>query len=169
MPVSTVIMSFNPIPREFSARIETLFGPDVGYYNAANLKQMSLFTGLRELWQIRAEKLVIAIDSETSRPLIGPLSVAAAFTRAGSIEVVWPDLHVEPLRRSALIGNMFRVGLGTLRGRRALAWSQTGRRELGRVARPRFVAPATGRRISTWMRTSRSVLPWAGRWGTRRA
>lgn len=146
-PVSTVIMCFNPVPREFSARIETLFGMDVGYYNAANLKQISLFAGLRELWQIRTEKLIVAIDSETSRPLIGPLSVAAAFTRARSIEVVWPDLHVEPLRRIALIGNMLRVCLGTLRGRRALARSQTVRRELDRMARSRLVAPATGRRI----------------------
>jgi glycosyltransferase involved in cell wall biosynthesis len=147
MQVSTVIMSFNPVPREFSARIEALFGTDVSYYNAAKLKQISLFAGLRELWQIRAEKLAIAIDSETSRPLIGPLSVAAAVTRARSIAVVWPDLHVEPLRRIALIRNVLRVCLGTLRGRRALARSQTGRRELDRVARPRFVAPATGRRI----------------------
>ena len=147
MPVSTVIMSFNPIPREFSARIEALFGADVSYYNAAKLKQISLCAGLRELWQIRAEKLVIAIDSETSRPLIAPLSVAAAVTRVRSIAVVWPDLHVEELRRTALIGNVFRVFIGTLRARRALARSQAGRRELDRVARPRFVGPATGRRI----------------------
>src|ERR1700730_1720706 len=84
-----VVMSFHPVTKEFSEKIERVCGPIDGYYDAASLRKLPLAAGIRELRSVRTEKLVIALENDAARALIGPLSIAAFFSRAKSIEVVW--------------------------------------------------------------------------------
>src|SRR5512139_359508 len=116
-----VVMSFHPVTRSFAERIAGTCGPVDSYYDAANLRKLSPIAALRHLRDLRADRLVIALESEISTALIAPLSIAAGLTRAGSLAVVWPDLRVEPVGRLAALQNLLRLGLDTLASRRALA------------------------------------------------
>lgn len=142
-----VVMHFGPLTKEFRARIQGTVGPNAVYYDASDLRKMSLFAGLRDLRRVEAERTFIAIESAAARPLIGPLSLAAAFIRARSIQVIWPDLRVEALSRVKAIGSVFRLLSETVRGRRALARYKTRMAELEQTSSPRALPPARGHRI----------------------
>jgi glycosyltransferase involved in cell wall biosynthesis len=141
---SCVVMSFHPLTTEFLARVEAICGPINGQYDAANLRKMSILSGLRELRRIRAARLVLALEGEAGCALIGPLSIAALFTRASSITVVWSDLSVQPLRRATALLNIARVVRDTLSSRGALARTKAAGADLEKRAMPRSVPPASG-------------------------
>ena len=147
MPSPVMVMSFNPLTQDFRARVEGLIGGNPAYYNAANLRRMSVLAAIRDLRGLRAERMVIAIESEAGRALIGPLSLAAALTRAGTIDIVWPDLRLEAFRRANAARSVFFLARDTWRGRRALARSQRTMRQLVDNRAPRQIAAATGSRI----------------------
>src|SRR5262245_24705794 len=139
-----VVMSFHPVTTEFSARIETICGPVTGYYDAAILRKMSILSGLRSLRRIPVSHLILALEGDASRALIGPLSIAALFTRASSITVVWSDLRVQPLRRATALVNIVRAIRDTVSSRWALARSKAEGAEFEKRILPRSVPPASG-------------------------
>jgi glycosyltransferase involved in cell wall biosynthesis len=143
-PKSVVLMSFHPLTTDFSARVEAICGPITGHYDAANLRRMSIWSALRELRQIRATHLILALEGEAGRALIGPLSIAALFTRTSRITVVRSDLRAQPLRRATALANVVRVIRDSLASRRALSRSKTDGAELERRRMPRSVPPAPG-------------------------
>ena len=142
-----VVMSFHPITKEFSQRIERLCGPVDSYYDAAALRKLSVRAGIRELRNIRTEKLVLALESNVARALIGPLSIAASFTRANAIEVIWPDLRIEPVRRLSALRYVGRAAYDTLASRRSLARLTREGMEMRKSPMPRSVRPSNGSRI----------------------
>ena len=142
-----VVMSFHPITKEFSQRIERLCGAVDSYYDAAGLRRLSLRAGIRELRNIRTEKLVLALESNVAKALIGPLSIAASFTRANAIEVIWPDLRIEPVRRLSALRYVGRAAYDTLVSRRSLARLMRDGMEMRASAMPRSVRPGSGSRI----------------------
>jgi glycosyltransferase involved in cell wall biosynthesis len=142
-----VVMSFHPITKEFSQRIERLCGAVDSYYDAAGLRKLSLRAGIRELRNIRTEKLVLALESNVARALIGPLSIAASFTRANAIEVIWPDLRVEPVRRLSALRYVGQAAYDTLASRRSLARLTRDGMEMKKSPMPRSVRPGNGSRI----------------------
>lgn len=117
------------------------------YYDAANLRKLSPVAALRQLRSLRAEKLVIALESEVSTALIAPLSIAASLTRVGSLAVVWPDLRVEALGRLGGLQNLVQLGVDTLSSRRALARRLREGEAMRRLPMPRQVPPSRGARI----------------------
>jgi glycosyltransferase involved in cell wall biosynthesis len=149
VPVASglVVMSFHPITKEFSEQIEKMFGPIDACYDAANLRKLPLTAGIRQLRNIRTEKLVVALENDAARALIGPLSIAASFTRANAIAAVWPDLHVEPVRRLGALRNVARAIFDTLVSRRSLARMMRDGRQMSKAPMPRSVAPGSGSRI----------------------
>jgi len=141
---SAVVMSFHPLTGEFLARVEAICGPIEGCYDAAKLRKMSILEGLRELRQIQAERLILALEGDAGHALIGPLSIAALFTRASDITVVWPDLRLQRLRHATAILNIARLMRDTLSSRLALARTKKAGAELERRVMPRPVSPASG-------------------------
>src|SRR5262249_3201850 len=141
---SVVVMSFHPLTTEFSLRIEAISGPITEYYDAAILRKMSILSGLRALRRIRVSRLILALEGDASGALIGPLSIAALFTRASSITVIWSDLRVQQLRRAAALVNIARVIRDTVSSRRALARSKAAGAELEKRILPRSLPPASG-------------------------
>jgi glycosyltransferase involved in cell wall biosynthesis len=140
-------MSFHPLTKTFSEQIERICGPVDLYYNAAELRKSSLPAALRELRRLRTDELVIALEIDAGRGLIGPLSIASAFTRAKSIEVVWPDLRVESVHRLGVIRQVGQSIYDTLSARRALArWMRVGTK-MQETSMPRTVIPSSGARI----------------------
>lgn len=142
-----IVMSFHPVTRSFAERIAGICGPVDEYYDAASLRKLSPVAALRQLRDLRADKLVIALESETSTALIAPLSIAAALTRAGSLAVVWPDLRVEPLGRLGGLQNLLRLAFDTLAARRALSRRLREGEAMKRLPMPRQVVPSSGTRI----------------------
>jgi glycosyltransferase involved in cell wall biosynthesis len=142
-----VVMSFHPITKEFSQRIERRCGAVDSYYDAAGLRKLSLRAGIRELRNIRTEKLVLALESHVARALIGPLSIAASFTRANAIEVIWPDLRIEPVRRLSALRYVGRAAYDTLASRRSLARLTHDGMEMRKSPMPRSIRPSNGSRI----------------------
>jgi glycosyltransferase involved in cell wall biosynthesis len=146
-PRKLVVMSFHPVTREFSEQIERICGPVDSYYDAAGLRKLSLREGIRELRNIRTEKLVLALESDVARALIGPLSIAASFTRANSIEVIWPDLRTEPVRRLSALRYVGQAAYDTLASRRSLVRLTRDGMEMKKSLMPRAVRPGNGSRI----------------------
>jgi glycosyltransferase involved in cell wall biosynthesis len=142
-----VVMSFHPVTKEFSQRIERLCGAVDSYYDAAALRRLSLRAGIRELRNIRTEKLVLALESNVARALIGPLSIAASFTRANAIEVIWPDLRIERVHRLSALRYVGRAAYDTLASRRSLARLMREGMEMRTSPMPRSVRPSNGSRI----------------------
>ncbi|MCK1660618.1 glycosyltransferase [Bradyrhizobium sp. 151] len=140
-------MSFHPLTRSFADRITEVCGPVDSYYDAANLRKLSPVAALRKLRSLRADKLVIALESEVSTALIAPLSIAAALTRARSLAVVWPDLRVEVLGRLGGLQNLLQLGVDTLWSRRALVRRLREGDAMRRLPMPRQVPPSGGARI----------------------
>lgn len=139
-----VVMSFHPVTKTFTERIEQIYGPIDLYYNAAELRKSSLPAALRELRRLQADKLILALETDAGRALIGPLSIAAAVTRAKSIDVVWPDLSVEPVHRLGAVRQVGQSIYDTLSSRRALARSMRAGADMQQTAMPRAVAPSSG-------------------------
>jgi glycosyltransferase involved in cell wall biosynthesis len=147
LPHKLVVMSFHPVTEQFSAAIEKVHGAASVHFDAANLRKISLMKGIGDLRAIRTEKLVVAMESEVTAALVGPLSIAASLTRARSIEIVWPDLRIEPLRRWKVVHQIARVVYDTLASRLSLARAQRRAAALLAEQMPRQVAPAVGSRI----------------------
>jgi glycosyltransferase involved in cell wall biosynthesis len=140
-------MSFNALTEDFRTRVEARVGQGPAYYNAADLRKMSVVAGMRALRGIRAAKVVVAIESEAGEVLAAPLSIAAALTRAATLEIIWPDLRTEPIRRMRALGWGFSLVRDTLRARRALARSKAAMAALEREPTPRMVPAARGGRL----------------------
>jgi glycosyltransferase involved in cell wall biosynthesis len=142
-----VVMSFYPVSKSFAEQIAKICGPVDAYYDAANLRKLPPVAAIRELRNIKADKLVIALESEIARALIAPLSIAAGVTRARSLAVVWPDLQIEPIGRASGVRNLLRLGVDTLASRRSLARQLREGVALQAAPTPRQVAPSRGSRI----------------------
>lgn len=142
-----VVISFHPITKAFSQKIENTLGSIDSYFDAADLRNLPLVDSIRGLRNIQTDKLIVALESDAGRALFVPLSIAAVFTRAKSVEVVWPDLRVEAIPRLTVLRNLCRVGYETLISRRSLARSKRAGREMFKVAMPRSLPPATGSRV----------------------
>lgn len=140
-------MSFHPITKDFAERIERVVGPADAFYDAANLRKLPLTAGIRELRDIRTEKLVVALESDVSRALIAPLSIAGFFTRANAIVAIWPDLRVENIGRLGALRQLLRVGRDTLAARRSLRRLMRGGIDIAKGAMPRSLAPSDGFRV----------------------
>jgi glycosyltransferase involved in cell wall biosynthesis len=122
-----VVMSFNAVTNVFLKRIEERYRT-VRRFNAADLRKMRIFDAIRTLAGISTPKIIIAIETEVGRPLAVPLSVAAAFTRARSIEIVWPDFKVQPISRLSVLGTSIEAVRQTISARRSLRrWLRTTR------------------------------------------
>ncbi|MBI5321093.1 glycosyltransferase [Bradyrhizobium sp.] len=140
-------MSFHPLTQQFATGIETVRGAASFYFDAANLRKLPLVAGIRELRAIRTEKLVIAVEGDVTAALVGPLSIAASLTRARSIEIIWPDLRVEPLRRWLVVRQLARVVYDTLASRLSLLRARRRAAAILASEMPRNVPPAAGSRI----------------------
>jgi glycosyltransferase involved in cell wall biosynthesis len=140
-------MSFHPVTKPFVERIAKACGPVDICYDAASLRKLPPIAAIRELRNIRADKLIIALESEVSRVLIAPLSIAAGFTRARSLAVVWPDFEIEEIGRVDGVRNLLRLAVDTFASRRALARQLRDGASLQAIPMPRPVAPSHGRRI----------------------
>jgi glycosyltransferase involved in cell wall biosynthesis len=140
-------MSFYPVSKSFAERIEKACGPIDICYDAARLRKLPLVAAIRELRNITTDKLVIALESEIARPLIAPLSIAAALTRARSLVVVWPDFQIESTGRVSGARNLLRLALDTLASRRAFERQLREGAALKALPMPREVAPSRGSRI----------------------
>lgn len=142
-----VVMSFHPVTRKFAEQIEKICGAADAYYDAADLRKLPVTAGIRQLRNIRTERLVIALEGDASRAVIGPLSLAASFTRADTISTVWPDLRVEPVGRLSALRNLGRVAYDTLASRRALVRLMRAGKEMTKSRMPRAVPASGGSRI----------------------
>jgi len=140
-------MSFYPVSKSFAERIEKACGPIDICYDAARLRKLPLVAAIRELRKINADKLVIALESEIARPLITPLSIAAALTRARAIVVVWPDFQMEPIGRVSGARNLLRLARDTFASRRAFRRQSREGTALKALPMPRQVAPSRDSRI----------------------
>jgi glycosyltransferase involved in cell wall biosynthesis len=142
-----VVMSFHPVTRGFNERIIKLCGPVDAYYDAARLRKLAISAAIRELRNLRADKLVIALESEIATALSAPLSIAAALTRANAIAVIWPDLRVETIGRFSALRNLLRLALDTTASRRSLARQLREGTAMKQSPMPRRVAWTRGARI----------------------
>lgn len=140
---SVVLLSHHPVSDGFAAKVGALCGPVTGFYDAAHLGRMSPARAWRDLRRVHADTVVIAIESEPARALVGPLAIAALCMRARSRVIVWPRGHVEQLPRVRAVHTAVRVLCDTLSARRALARCERARSHLERATAPP-AAPGAG-------------------------
>ena len=140
-------MSFHPLTARFSAGIEEVHGAANVYFDAANLRKLPLVKAIQKLRAIRTEKLVVAVQDELTAAAVGPLSIAASLARARRIEIVWPDLRSEPVRRWRVLHQIARLVYDTLASRLSLVRAQRRAATILAGRRPTHVPPAVGSRF----------------------
>jgi glycosyltransferase involved in cell wall biosynthesis len=69
---------------------------------------------------LRGDRLIIAIEDDNSRPLLGPLRILATATRMRQVVVVWPDLTLEPMPSWKILPMLWALGVEQMRSRLAL-------------------------------------------------
>jgi len=141
-----VVMSFHPVTKSFAEQIAKTCGPVDMYLDAANLRKLPVVAAIRELRNVRADRLVIAFESEIARALFAPLSIAAALTRAKSLAVIWPDLRLDAIGRLGTLQNLGQLVVDTLVARRALNRRLREGATIKQARMPRRVAAAQGAR-----------------------
>lgn len=144
---SLVVMSFHPVTKEFSRQIEKNCGPVDVYFDAATLRKLSIPGSVRELRKIKCDRLILALEGDSARALVAPLSIAGAFTQAKALAIFWPDLRIESVTRFAALKHIWQLVSDTLLSRRALARSKRAGVEMKGAQMPRQVPAATGNRI----------------------
>lgn len=119
-PVSQTVLSYFPVTAPFRERLVANFGAINSYHPIGKIRNL----GLRGLWSymraLRGDRLIIAIENDNSRPLLGPLRIVAMATRMRRVTVVFPDLTIEPMPRWMILVILWKLGLEQVRSRGAL-------------------------------------------------
>jgi glycosyltransferase involved in cell wall biosynthesis len=75
----------------------------------SRLRQRGLFGLFRRIRALKSQNITIAIESENSRQLAGPLILLAAVTGSRRIEVSWPDGTRETISYRAIAAWFFKI------------------------------------------------------------
>lgn len=97
------VMSYYPLTAAFKDRIEARHGAIEQYLPVGKVRNLNLPDIFSHLRQLEGDRLLIAIEHEDSRPLIGPLRLAAMASRAAAVYVIRPDGSIEAMPLSRLL------------------------------------------------------------------
>ncbi|GHE04532.1 hypothetical protein U879_03515 [Defluviimonas sp. 20V17] len=135
---SQSVLSYFPVTAPFKEQLERAFGAIDGYHPVGKIRN----EGLRGLWShmrnLRGSRLIIAVEGDNSRPLVGPLRLLAAATRVKQIVVFWPDSTHAPMPWWQILPILWSCGAEQVVARRALRRVQ---RQARQPSAPRDPAP----------------------------
>lgn len=132
------IITFRVPSESFRRRLENLDKGDLHFFEAGKLRSLGIGHALKEILQLKGEEAVVAIDSEDSRPLAGPLTLVAAFSRFRNISILWPDGKLEPISRAKTLMLSARIAFDQIKSR---FHYQMARREAETLARREALVP----------------------------
>jgi glycosyltransferase involved in cell wall biosynthesis len=134
----THIITFRAPSEAFRRHLETLNKGDLHFFEAGILRTVGIGRALKEILQLKGDEAVVAIDSEDSRPLAGPLSLVAAFSRFRNISILWPDGKLEPISRVKTLLLSARIAFDQIKSR---FHYRKARREAETLARQEALTP----------------------------
>lgn len=111
------IITFRAPTEAFRRQLETLDKGDLHFFEAGKLRSLGIWRALKEILRLKGDEAVVAIDSEDSRPLAGPLSLVAACSRFRNISILWPDGQLEPISRAKTLLMSARIAVDQVKSR----------------------------------------------------
>ena len=115
--MTQIVLSYFPLTNNFKEHLEAVHGPTDSYQPVSKIRNLPLGELVKRIRQLEADRLLIAIEDDNSRPLVGPLRIVAAATRAHKVVVVWPDTSIEYMPRRKLFLFMWRLLIEQIKSR----------------------------------------------------
>jgi glycosyltransferase involved in cell wall biosynthesis len=145
-----------PLSNAYQTRFEAATGSTPTYLGIPELRRMPMVRLLKMLLRLNADRLFIALESESSRAFLPIFYCLAGLAPAHEIELVHPDLRRERISRGQTWRSMAAVMNASVAGRHRL---RSCRRELAQLARaPRIDVSHNNSRRVLYLKTNL----WAG-------
>ena len=130
-------LSNYPLSTEFRREFERRIERQPNYIGVAELRQLSIPQAFGRLRSLRASKLCICIEDESSLSITAPMILLAAMSNAKRLEIVYPDFRREHISRWAAVPSLFGVAQASWRIRRSAAACRLEVRRL--IEQPRII------------------------------
>ena len=142
------VLSYYPLTAAFKKRIEERFGAIEQCLPLGKVRNLSLFSILRHLRQLEGDRLLIAIEHDNSRPLIGPLRLVAMASSARAVSVISPDCSEESMPITRLIPVVWKLARDQVVSRLHLHTMLRRARVLRKIGQRRqAIGPTTRRAV----------------------
>lgn len=103
------VISYYALTDRFRHSIELQSSGKVEFSAVGGLRNLSMGAMLREIRRLKASRMSVAIESDSARPLAGPLMLLAALTGTPRIGLIWPDGHSEEVPRWKVARYLFEI------------------------------------------------------------
>lgn len=103
------VISYYALTDRFRNSIELQSAGKVEFSAVGGLRNLSLGAMLREIRRLKASRMSVAIESDSARPLAGPLMLLAALTGTPRIGLIWPDGRSEEVPRWKVARYLFEI------------------------------------------------------------
>lgn len=134
-----------PLSDKFRDKFEALAGSKPIYLSLPELRRLPISKMIRTLAGVKADRLFIAMESPGSRPLLPVFYCFAGLSRARKIQLVNPDLTVEPVSRLRTVQSLFSVLGASVAGRASLWRCRSELKTLLQLPRIEVPPPSPGR------------------------
>lgn len=134
-----------PLSDKFRDKFEAMIGSKPTYLNLPELRRLPISQMIRTLTGVKGERLFIAMESPGSKPLLPVFYCFAGLSRAKRIQLVNPDLTVQPVSRIQTVKSLFSVLGASLTGRASLWRCRRELKALLQQPRIELPPPAPGR------------------------
>lgn len=135
-PRMNYVLTYRIPEGSFRDILEAPGGGETVYVEAHRMRRMRLRDILKELRIMRGKDVIIAVEHDGSRPVVGVLITLALLARSKSMRVVWPDCSVEPVSRRRTASILQRIVATQMRSRLAYHRSARWARRLARPGPP---------------------------------
>ena len=133
------ILTNYPLSKEFRNRIASHLGSDPTFVNISDLRRISLMRLLSGLLSVRAAKVLVAVEDESTHALTPVLQLLAAFIRARRFGTIDYKLTEIPFSRVTSVRSAISVLAESLKAAGALLLATVAIRRLLRLPRAHFV------------------------------
>lgn len=134
-----------PLSDKYREKFEAMIGSKPTYLNIPELRRLPISQMIKTLTGVKAERLFIAMESPGSKPLLPVFYCFAGLSRAKRIQLVNPDLSVQPISRFQTVKSLFSVLGASVSGRTSLWRCRSELNTLLKQPRIELPPPSPGR------------------------
>ena len=131
----TFALTIYPLSRGFRQTFERNLGVEPTYISVADLRTLPVPQMLSRLRNLAGARLLLPLEDESSRSVLPILKALSGLTSAQDIEIVYPDLRFERLRRGDAIGAVGRLASASTAALRDAGLAHMNLRRLARAPR----------------------------------
>jgi hypothetical protein len=119
-PPKQNIISYDPLTDNLRRQIESALSAPADFVAIGRLRSLGPLALFRRIRALRADRILVAIENDNSRPLAGPLVMLAAISGTRRVAIRWPDGRTEEIPRGRILVDLWRMARAQITGRLAV-------------------------------------------------